>query len=312
MRHPQANRLRQQCRELLPQVLRSVGLRADQPFELDTEGWVNVCFLGRDVVVRFNARDPELPKFDREEWAYRVLADRGFPVPRVVARVDNPRLCPYPVLITHRIQGQNLEATWDTLDAAQEESLAAQAGQWLARLHQQKMAAFGEVYRPEHVSQAELWGELSMDWLVACTDIFDAADLERFRRTMETAQERAKAPPHAVLVHRDYHFGNLLHDGRSIVGILDFEWALASDPLIDLVALPKIEAQCPGALESVVRGYRDEAGADPQDDPVAESLYAVAQSLELCDVAARFLSQEQFERHRAAALGALVRLERLL
>ncbi len=311
MRHPDADNIRQTCRDALPAVLRSLGLRADEPFELDTAGWVNVCFLGRDVVVRFNARDPELPKFDREEWAMRVLNDRGFPVARVVGRVDNSRMSPYPVLVTHRIAGENLEATWDQLDAGQEVRLAEQAGTWLARLHQQKLAGFGEVFRATHDNQRAFWGECAMDWLVACTDLFDAHDLERMRKSIDAAAANLEQLTEARLVHRDYHFGNLLHDGDNIVGILDFEWAVAGDPLLDRVSWASLDEACPGALEPFVRGYRRTFG-ETTESPADVAFYELTNGLELCDVAARFLSDEEREDYVARTLVALERLERAL
>lgn len=36
---------------------------------------------GDELIVRFDARDPDLPKFRREDWPYRELAEREFPVP---------------------------------------------------------------------------------------------------------------------------------------------------------------------------------------------------------------------------------------
>lgn len=308
VRHPNAEQLRQQCRDALPVVLRSLGLRADAAFELDTEGWVNVCFIGAEVVVRFNARDPKLPKFDREEWAMRVLHDRGFPVPRVLGRVDNPRLSPFPVIATQRIDGENLEATWEQLDAAQEERLASQAGRWLARLHQQPIGGFGEVFRPKHSSQRAFWGEQAMDFLVACTTLFDAGDLERFRHAIEASCAYLDDAIEARLVHRDYHFGNLLHDGRDIVGILDFEWAVASDPAIDRVQFGQLDEQCPGALEPFLAAYEAEAGPI-DDDPIRAGLYRIAMNLELCDVAARFLSEEERDTYLATTLESLSALE---
>lgn len=311
MRHPNADQIRSACAEALPRVLRSLGLRADERFELDTEGWVNVCFLGRDVVVRFNARDPELPKFDREEWAMRVLHDRGFPVPRVVGRVDNPALSPYPAIVAHRIDGENLEATWDTLDAAQEERLADQAGRWLARLHQQKLAGFGEVFRATHPTQRALWSELAMDWLVACTELFSAAQLERFRLAIESATPHLDSVHEARIVHRDYHFGNLLHDGHDIVGILDFEWSMASDPAVDRVAWDALDTQCPGARAAFESAYRAEFGAY-DDSPILMAFYELCADLELCDVAARFLTETETRVYHERALHAVAKLEERL
>jgi aminoglycoside phosphotransferase (APT) family kinase protein len=89
VRHPDADKIIRRCEVALPTVLEAAGLSRSETLQRNTEGWVNVCWLGDDVVVRFNARDPGLPKFRREQWAYRTLRDQGFPVPRLIACVED-------------------------------------------------------------------------------------------------------------------------------------------------------------------------------------------------------------------------------
>jgi aminoglycoside phosphotransferase (APT) family kinase protein len=229
MRHPDAANIVGRCEAALPRVLEAAGLPGSLELELDREGWVNVCWLGRNVVVRFNARDPHLPKFRREEWAYRALRDLGFPVPRTIAHIDDRKVAPYPVLVVGRLPGENLEATWKTLSSEQQARLAGQAGRWLARLHKQEFVGFGEVFGQRKATQQEFWSDRLGMFLAACERLFDERDFGRLTVATEAVLPTLDAVQESRLVHGDYHFGNLLHDGTDIAGILDFEWAMASD-----------------------------------------------------------------------------------
>lgn len=309
MRHPDAARIRDECRTALPAVLEAAGLPATQHFELDREGWVNVCFLGGQIVVRFNARDPELPKFQREQWAYRVLRDRGFPVPRLVAHIDDPEITPYPALVAERIPGENLEATWPTLDTEQQRNLAGQAGRWLARLHTQPFSGFGEVFGDRHATQREWWSRWAGRMVRACEPLWDAKTSARFREAIDQALPLLDSVTESRFVHRDYHLGNILHDGRDVVGLLDFEWAMASDPAIDRSKFGQLDDATPGALRPFRRGYEDEGGP-VDDDPRVLGLYRMCHNLELCDVAARFLSAEEAAQYRATTLQSLAGVSR--
>jgi aminoglycoside phosphotransferase (APT) family kinase protein len=311
MRHPDADRIRDACRAALRPVLEHANLPADLPLELDHEGWVNVCFLGADVVVRFNARDPDVPKFHREEWAYQVRADRGFPVPRLIAHVDDPDVAPYPVLIAERLAGENLEATWPRLRDDARRRLAAQAGEWLARLHRQPFTGFGEVVGSRRATQREFWSAWADTLLGRCRPLFDLDEVRRFGAAIAAASPRLDLVTESRFVHRDYHFGNLLHDGGDIVGILDFEWSMASDPAIDRSKWRQLDEVTPGAFEPFVTAYEAEHGA-VDDDPVLLGLYRTCGNLELCDVAARFLSEAESVEYRDRTLAALARFESLL
>ena len=71
--------------------------------------------------------------------------------------------------------------------------------------------------------------------------------------TSPAAQSRLSACKQAVLCHNDLHAGNLLvtdMDGSlRLSGVLDFEGALAGDPLMDVAkALYYLDAECRHAL----------------------------------------------------------------
>ena len=105
--------------------------------------------------------------------------------------------------------------------------------------------------------------------------------------------------------------GNLLHDRTDVVGILDFEWSMASDPAIDRAGWGVLDWSVPGVRPSFEEAYFAEYGPVSDDDRLL-GLYALSRDLELVDVAARFFSRREFDEYREATLAALDRFEQLL
>ncbi|MCU0515050.1 MAG: phosphotransferase, partial [Anaerolineae bacterium] len=65
------------------------------------------------------------------------------------------------------------------------------------------------------------------------------------------------------LVHGDYNFENVLHEGGELTGILDFEWAKAGDPAWDFKLHEQWEDDCPGCRAPLYAGY---ASVRPPDE----------------------------------------------
>jgi Ser/Thr protein kinase RdoA (MazF antagonist) len=56
------------------------------------------------------------------------------------------------------------------------------------------------------------------------------------------------------LLHRDYHFENILQQEGKVTGIIDFEWAMSGDPVFDCRIDETLE-ECPGSVEPFYAGY---------------------------------------------------------
>jgi aminoglycoside phosphotransferase (APT) family kinase protein len=69
--------------------------------------------------------------------------------------------------------------------------------------------------------------------------------------------ERLPRPGPPVLVHGDYHFGNMLFDRGRVVAVVDWEIAQLGQPLLDLccISLSHVSADA----------VREVSGADPED-----------------------------------------------
>jgi len=57
-----------------------------------------------------------------------------------------------------------------------------------------------------------------------------------------------------VLVHADFHYGNMLFRGAELVGVLDWEIAEVGQPLLDLACLSVVARSVPGGPGSVPGG----------------------------------------------------------
>jgi aminoglycoside phosphotransferase (APT) family kinase protein len=90
----------------------------------------------------------------------------------------------------------------------------------------------------------------------------------------------------AVLAHGDFSPVNVLTDGRSLTGLLDFESVRLADPLFDVAWWSwSVSFGPPGALASAWPGFLDAAGIDIGDPDLEARLHAL-QVLRMCELLA--------------------------
>jgi hygromycin-B 7''-O-kinase len=177
------------------------------------------------IVKQYQKRLPRA----KEVYVYQLLAGNGIDrVPRVLAAGE------YHVVLT-LMPGRPLGEVSDRLDDAARFAVYRQLGEFLARLHQIRMDAFGYLMtrivdpKPDNTAYMTAW--------------FDA-ELAKFGdQELATAMARYVAAraglfagcPGAVLCHNDFHEGNVLIDERGqLTGVIDMENAVAADPLTDI------------------------------------------------------------------------------
>jgi aminoglycoside phosphotransferase (APT) family kinase protein len=169
----------------------------------------------------------------KEIHVYRLLAERGIgPVPRVLASGED-------YIVLSLVPGRLLGEVSDGMDEAARFAVYRQLGEFLARLHEISMDAFG--YLVTRIQDPE------PDNLAYMTALF-AAELARFGEQGGDAELAASVSRYArdraglfagctqaVLCHNDFHEGNVLIDehGR-ITGVIDMENVVAADPLTDI------------------------------------------------------------------------------
>ncbi len=89
MRSPNHLEIKKRCQESIAPLIAKYQLGTPTQFVIDDAGWVNPCIFVNDAFVfRFNARDPNLPKYQREKIAFELLKDTNVPVPHKVTIRD--------------------------------------------------------------------------------------------------------------------------------------------------------------------------------------------------------------------------------
>ncbi|RYZ66945.1 MAG: aminoglycoside phosphotransferase family protein [Proteobacteria bacterium] len=305
MRTPDHLLVKQKCREAIPRILKEFGFDPSSDIIMDDQGWVNPCFfIGREAIVRFNARDQHIPKFQREKIVYDRLRTLNFPVPAEVRLDTSKTISPYDILIASRLNGSNLEQHWKLLESSAKSTLAFQAGQWLRKIHDVNIDTFGEISAFGPFPSTVTWPEYLKARLeyhlseARELDIFSAELEMRFEAAFEKIIPLLEQTKRSRLIHGDFHLGNLLFEKHQITGILDFEWSCAGDPLFDLCKLRDMDASWTGSQESFNRGY----GVSVFDDSEFKKMriYTMIQNIELCVVAKKYFPAKELRSYVSA------------
>jgi aminoglycoside phosphotransferase (APT) family kinase protein len=215
-------------RELLGREVESCVPRAGG----DTSLVFEVRFAGErePVIVK---RYPRKRSGAKEVHVYRLLAEHGIDqVPRVLASGED-----YNVLTL--VPGRMLEEVSDAMDEAARFAVYRQLGEFLARLHEITMDAFGylvtKIVDPKPDNTAYMTGEFAKQlagFRERGGDTVLASALDRY------VGERAglfAGCTQAVLCHNDFHEANVLVDAHGLItGVIDMENVVAADPLTDI------------------------------------------------------------------------------
>lgn len=299
MRSPNHLEIKKRCQESIPLLMAKHRLGIPTRIVVDETGWVNPCiFVNNELVFRFNARDPNLPKYQREKIAFELLKDADVPVPQMVIFDDSKALTPYDVLITERLHGKNLESDWPGLRSPQKEALAKKAGRLLTQVSSVHIPFFGELSGQGPLPQTQSWTKYLEAKLAfhikdaRVLDIFNESSIQLFLRALQDRISTLSEVASAKLVHVDYHFGNLLYVDQEITGVFDFEWAFAGDPLYDYCRWTQGDEEWPGSRLPFLQGCGRESFTKSDLDRM--SLYQMIRNIELCVVA-----KLHFDAHEA-------------
>jgi aminoglycoside phosphotransferase (APT) family kinase protein len=247
-------------REQIAAIWQAHGLGAVRAIAVPRRGCSNACFIVNDShLARFQITEQPRHKFRTEKIAYDLLSASELPVPEVFVLDESRALAPTAFLITTRLPGETVYESWPGLDRRAREQIAFEAGRCQARLHQHTLPAFGglselaaggfptwKAYLEDsvarHVRQARQ------------QELLDAAATARIERLLTRFEALMAAVTIASLLHRDYHFENILQQAGRITGIIDFEWAMAGDPAFDC-RIDETLAECSGSVGPFYAGY---------------------------------------------------------
>jgi hygromycin-B 7''-O-kinase len=183
-------------------------------------------------------------KMQKEVSVVGLVHNRfSVPLPRILFADDSKRLLDLNFLVMTKLDGSILGGLEGTLTSEQLASAYVQIGQLLREFHSIPMEAFGYIgpkgiWTAHATNQAYLTHQFERK-LGEFTERGGSADLaERLAGHFAERAHLLNACTQPVLCHNDLHAGNLLatvtKEGLRLTGVLDFEGALAGDPLMDV------------------------------------------------------------------------------
>ncbi len=199
-----------------------------------------------NVLVRLNNKGAYILRlFPQESWKalkehalYTLLRTKAsIPVPQVMVADTSFHEIPLAYLVLEYIEGISLDAAFSK---SKNQRLFYEAGRILGHLHTITLPTYG------WLSAGSIENSHS-DWKAFLRDDFDAklTSLKTnakttnlvpvLRKRFASSLRRVPRQGKPVLLHKDYHGSHIIAQGTHIRGIIDFEWAIAGRPGLDLI-----------------------------------------------------------------------------
>jgi aminoglycoside phosphotransferase (APT) family kinase protein len=190
-----------------------------------------------------------------EAAALELLVGTGVPAPRLYALDADASICDVPALLESWLPG---EPEWRPVDV---DRYLARTAATLVAIHAVPIASHVPRYAPYHPRSSERWSSVVRSDLWA-----------RVARVLD----RSWPVYRPRFIHRDYHPGNVLWDGRAVTGVVDWATAAIGPPGIDLARMRQNLASHLGAdaADGFTRAYVAAGGDDDARDPFWDLLDA--------------------------------------
>lgn len=270
-------------------VLSAYGLEGVRPYRIgagrNNEHW----YVGAGLVLRRYGPFSSDAVIGYEHAIVGQLRERGWPVAvpipsaagRLVAADGGRRYCLFPRLAGRR-------------GSPERPRQPRELGRLLGRLHRD-LAAVSVTAPPDAFPPIlEMPADPAWQHLGALDDPVLKALLRRKLAEVRTAAgSAARGQPGVQLVHGDWHDGNILYQGGTVSGILDFDFAHPDLPLVDVA----IATLIPGVEDSaqIAAGYF--GGRSPAEHEL--DLIATAQRARTLGHVAYFLGRHSDGDHGA-------------
>jgi aminoglycoside phosphotransferase (APT) family kinase protein len=184
----------------------------------------NEVWMAGDYVLRINRAGNARGTLRHERRALETLASI-IPVPQAVSYGEATF---GEWIVLRRVRGQELSRTWPGMSDRQRRAAIAALGQALQRLHRVDARAAGLEMPPVPVEPViDVLARVARLAYVETGLIRDAAEL--LTSTMGALDEHP-----TTLIHGDLHFENVLWDGEQLTAIIDWEFARAASPDVEL------------------------------------------------------------------------------
>jgi aminoglycoside phosphotransferase (APT) family kinase protein len=183
-------------------------------------------------------------KMQKEVNVCALLSGRlSVPVPRVLLADDTKSVIGLNFVLISKLGGVVLRVLEPTLADAALSSAYSQMGEVLREIHEISMQSFGYigpegVWTPHASNRAYVSFQFDKKLTEFAARGGDPALGDRLRLVVHERAHLLDACPMAHLCHYDFHSGNILAERKDgslrLSGILDFEGAIAGDPLMDI------------------------------------------------------------------------------
>ncbi len=225
-----------------------------------------IAFVGSQPAVILKVYPDSLRwKMQKEANVTALLHGRvAVPVPHVLLADDSQSLLGFNFVLMSKLRGSVLRRLEPTLTPSQQASVYMQIGHLLREFHRIPMDAFGYIgANGIGTAHSTNYNYLSFQFDKKLEEFSNHGGAPVLaQRIGRYAAERAHLLEeccHPVLCHNDLHSGNLLADTSEarvrLSGVLDFEGALAGDPLMDVAkALYYLSNE---TRNSLLQGYGD-------------------------------------------------------
>jgi aminoglycoside phosphotransferase (APT) family kinase protein len=204
-------------------------------------------------------------KMQKEVTVLGLIADHlTVPVPRILFADGSKRLLSLNFLLMTRLEGSILGTFEKTLSSEQFLCAYVQIGRLLREFHQIPMEAFGYVgptgiRTPHSTNHAYVTHQFQRKLKQFAERDGPAGLAQRVAAHVAKRAHILRGCEHPVLCHNDLHAGNVLatrtEGAIRLTGVLDFEGALAGDPLMDIAKACYYLGE--DAKRAVLRGYGD-------------------------------------------------------
>lgn len=246
---------------------RCVSIEEVDPNKQEANGSVNSNRIGhlesgKKVIIRCHPRGVKNGYFYVESLAAKLLAEHGLPTYRTYAIHDceNESDCAFQVI--ERIDGINIE-NFLKEHPEKEQKLVFEMGKTMANIHRIKVDGFGPfnnelakkgILKGTHNSLYEsVLAGLDFDLETLVKHNVLTAEKAKQHKELFVASKELLACKQGVLVHNDFADWNLLTDGKTVNGVLDFDECVGSDPVTDIACWSLFFT--PSRLNKFLEGY---------------------------------------------------------
>ena len=224
------------------------------------------------------------------------------PAPRFLHVDDSRATVPHRLSVMTRLPGESLAAHDGAMGTEQARGVWMEAGALLRRIHDIPMEAFGYILDSTRMAgRADTnraymdgrWREKLAEFRTRGGDEGVASGMER---RWNARLDLLDGGPGPRLCHGDYHRGNLMvvrdGEGWRLYGVLDFENAVAGDPLLDVTNCKRQWQDDGVRWPAILRGYGPITRPDWQE---TVELYRLFQAVEYWNWTT-FLGRPEAER----------------